>query len=139
GVRDEPGWVDDALGVDLCLQLGRTVVGVDKAFDVLAQAQPELQIGRGQGATSNSAAWPCPTPTHMVAMPRPPPRRRNSCNRLTTSRAPLIPSGCPIAIAPPFTFTLLSSRPSSRTTASDCDAKASFSSTRSSSSTPRPV
>ena len=44
-----------------------------------------------------------------------------------------MPSGCPIAIAPPLTFTRSSSRPSSRMTARLCDAKASFSSTRSSS------
>ena len=35
------------------------------------------------------------------------PRRRSSCSSVTTSRAPLIPSGCPIAIAPPLTFTRL--------------------------------
>ena len=50
-----------------------------------------------------------------------------------------MPSGWPIAIAPPFTLTLAGSRPSSRITASDCDAKASFSSTRSTSPTSTPT
>ncbi|KGX62712.1 hypothetical protein Y025_6322 [Burkholderia pseudomallei TSV32] len=49
---------------------------------------------------------------------------------VVTSRAPDAPSGCPSAIAPPFGFTRASSSatPSSRSTASPCDANASFSS-----------
>ena len=50
---------------------------------------------------------------------------------MTTRRAPLIPSGWPMAIAPPFTFTFSGSSPSSRMTWRLCEAKASFSSTRS--------
>ena len=48
-------------------------------------------------------------------------------------RAPLIPRGCPSAIAPPFglTFSLSSGKPNSRVTASACAAKASFNSKRS--------
>ena len=57
----------------------------------------------------------------------------------TTRRAPLMPSGWPSAIAPPLTFTRSSSRPSSRTTARLCEAKASFSSTRSISPTSTPA
>ena len=49
------------------------------------------------------------------------------------------PSGWPIAMAPPLTLTAAGSRPSSRITATDCDANASFSSTRSSSSRPTPA
>ena len=67
-----------------------------------------------------------------------PSRRRSSCRSETTSRAPLIPSGWPSAIAPPFTLTRSSSRPSSRQTASDCEANASLSSTRSISSIETP-
>ena len=107
GVRNEAPRRDDVLRIHLILQLGRPVVGVDEPLDVPAEPQSELQVtlGRRHDGTSNSAACPWPTPTHIVATPRPPPRRRSSCRRLTTSRAPLIPSGWPIAIAPPFTFT----------------------------------
>ena len=94
---------------------------------------------RASPARSNSAAWPWPTPMQSVARPSRPSRRRSSCSSETTSRAPLIPSGWPIAIAPPLTFTRSGSMPSSRTTASDCDANASFSSTRSMSPTATPV
>ena len=66
-----------------------------------------------------------------VARPRRPSRRRSSCTRATTRRAPLIPSGWPIAIAPPLTLTRSGSSPSSRMTASVCEANASLSSTRS--------
>ncbi len=47
------------------------------------------------------------------------------------SLAPVQPSGCPKAIAPPLIFTLAGSRPTSRITAKACEAKASFNSTRS--------
>src|SRR5213076_123597 len=50
-----------------------------------------------------------------------------------------MPSGWPSAIAPPLTFTFSESRPSSRITARLCDAKASFSSTRSISSSGTPL
>ena len=42
------------------------------------------------------------------------PAAASSCSSETTSRAPLMPSGWPSAIAPPFTFTFSRSRPSSR-------------------------
>ena len=57
---------------------------------------------------------------------------------MTTRRAPLIPSGWPIAMAPPLTLTRSGSSPSSRTTARDWEANASFSSTRSTSSSDDP-
>ena len=82
---------------------------------------------------SKSAACPCPTPTQSVASPYRPSRRRSSCRSETTRRAPLMPSGCPSAMAPPLTLTRSSSRPSSRQTATLCEANASLSSTRSSS------
>ena len=44
---------------------------------------------------SNSAAWPCPTPTHIVAIPYRPPRRRSSWSSVTTRRAPLDPERVP--------------------------------------------
>ena len=54
---------------------------------------------------------------------------------VVTSRAPEQPSGWPSAIAPPFTFSFSCGMPSSRIDASACAANASFSSTRSMSST----
>ena len=50
---------------------------------------------------------------------------------VATIRAPEAPIGWPRAIAPPFTFTLSQSNPSSRPSASVCAAKASLISTRS--------
>src|SRR5579864_6172217 len=37
-------------------------------------------------------AMPCTTPIHIVANPKRPPRRSNSCSRVTTSLAPLHPN-----------------------------------------------
>src|SRR5439155_1226702 len=74
-------------------------------------------------------AMPWPTPMHMVARPYSASRWPISRTSVLTSRAPLLPSGWPSAIAPPLTFTFSSSMPSSRMHASDWDAKASFSST----------
>ena len=101
------------------------------------------------GPAPTIPTWVRLTPPGARTAPPVPARRRRTSSRarsgrpdgaaraggVTTSRAPLIPSGCPIAIAPPFTFTRSSSMPSSRTTASDCEANASFSSTRSTSPT----
>ncbi len=53
-------------------------------------------------------------------------------------RAPLAPSGCPRAIAPPDTLTRAGSRPSSRMQGMACAANASFNSTRSRSATESP-
>ena len=58
-------------------------------------------------------------------------RRRISCTSVTTMRAPEQPTGCPSAIAPPFTLTLAGSRPSSLMQGRAWAANASFSSTRS--------
>ena len=57
---------------------------------------------------------PCPTPMHMVAAARRAPRRRNSCSSVVVIRAPEQPSGWPIAMAPPLTFTRSGSSFSSR-------------------------
>jgi len=53
-------------------------------------------------------------------------RRRNSYSNVITNRVPVAPNGCPNAIAPPLTLTLLRSRPSSFSTDKYCVAKASF-------------
>ena len=60
-----------------------------------------------------------------------------ACFALAVSFAPVQPSGCPSAMAPPCWFTRRSSRERARMTASDCDAKASFNSMTSRSSSER--
>src|SRR3989304_4126928 len=75
---------------------------------------------------------------HSVASPRFGARRFISCSSVTRMRVPLAPIGWPSAIAPPFTFTRSQSQPSSRPTASDCAANASFASIRSISASDRP-
>src|SRR6202035_1796203 len=54
---------------------------------------------------STIIAIPCPPPMQAVASPYFFFRRRNSYNKVITRRVPVAPSGCPNAIAPPFTFT----------------------------------
>ena len=76
-------------------------------------------------------AMPCPPPMHADATPNFFPRRRSSSSSVSTSRAPLAPSGWPIAIAPPFTLTLSRLRPSSFSHARYCGANASLISIRS--------
>src|SRR5579864_6869656 len=88
---------------------------------------------------STIVAIPCPPPMHAVARPYFALRRRNSCSSVITNRVPVAPSGCPRAIAPPLTLTLLRSRPSSFSTARYCPAKASFTSIRSISSSLSPA
>ena len=48
-------------------------------------------------------AIPCPTPMHIVAGRRP--RSSSSWHSVAHKRPPIMPSGCPSAIAPPLTFT----------------------------------
>jgi len=90
-------------------------------------------------ARSNIVASPWPTPTQSDATPRLASRRSISCTSVAASRAPLAPSGWPIAIAPPFTFTRASSNFSSRMHATACAANASLISKRSIASTPTPA
>ena len=71
--------------------------------------------------------------------PAPRPAARISCSSVTRIRVPVQPMGWPSAIAPPLTFTRARSIGRSRSTASTCGANASFSSTRSKSSSVRPV
>ena len=79
-------------------------------------------------------AAPWPTPTHMVARPYLPPRCFNSCSRVADIRAPLQPSGWPIAMTPPFTFTLAASSPNILELAIPTTEKASLNSKKSTSS-----
>jgi hypothetical protein len=48
---------------------------------------------------------PMPAPMHWVARPYLPPLRRSSCATVLTRRAPVAPSGWPMAIEPPLTLT----------------------------------
>ena len=53
---------------------------------------------------SSTKATPCPPPTHSAARPRRAPRRRISSSSVSSSRAPLAPTGWPSAMAPPLTL-----------------------------------
>ena len=80
-----------------------------------------------------------PPPMHSVASPFFASRFVISCSNVTNTRAPDAPIGCPMAIAPPFTFTFAVSQPRSLFTARACAAKASLASIRSRSSTFQPA
>ena len=84
-------------------------------------------------------ATPMPPPMHRVASPFLPPERFSSCSRVVRMRAPEAPIGWPMAMAPPLTFTLAGSRPSSFSTHRLWAAKASLDSTRSRSATVQPA
>ena len=79
-----------------------------------------------------------PPPTHMVTIPYRAFRRFISRMMVAVSLAPVHPSGCPKAMAPPLGFTRSGSSPASWITASDCAAKASFNSITSMSSKLQP-
>src|SRR5260370_14949783 len=80
---------------------------------------------------STIIAIPCPPPMHAVANPYRKPFRRSSFTSVITTRVPLAPSGCPSAIAPPFTLVLSRFSPNTFSTARYCAANAPFTSTRS--------
>mmetsp|Transcript_1284 Transcript_1284/g.2088 ORF Transcript_1284/g.2088 Transcript_1284/m.2088 type:complete len:216 (+) Transcript_1284:124-771(+) len=88
--------------------------------------------------TSKRPAAPIPPPTHMVTTTLLAPRRLPSRRMWPTCLDPVMPNGWPIDIAPPFTFILLWSIPSTSAHRSGTTAKASLSSQRSMSSTLRP-
>src|ERR1039458_2287567 len=77
---------------------------------------------------SSAIAIPMPPLTHSVATPRFVLRFSISCSRVTVMRVPVHPMGCPIAIAPPFTFSRSRLKFSVRSHASTCAANASFNS-----------
>ena len=54
---------------------------------------------------STAMAVASPPPMHNAATPRFNPRRFKACNSVATIRAPVAPTGCPNAQAPPFTLT----------------------------------
>src|SRR5699024_4182497 len=92
-----------------------------------------------QETLSMMRARPWPPPTHRVARPNWPSRSRRPLIKVVVMRAPVEPQGWPSAIAPPWTLSLSWSMPRSSADGMTCAAKASFSSTRSMSSMPRPA
>jgi hypothetical protein len=52
-----------------------------------------------------------PPPSHMVCRPYRPPRCSSALTRVVMMRAPLAPSGWPVAMAPPLTLVLARSAP----------------------------
>jgi hypothetical protein len=67
-----------------------------------------------------------PPPLHKEAIPYLPLLAYRTFIKESTTLAPLIPIGWPIAIAPPFTFTLLTSKSINLRLASTVTAKASL-------------
>eukprot|EP00043_Microstomoeca_roanoka_P023604 m.258924 g.258924 ORF g.258924 m.258924 type:complete len:349 (+) comp32889_c0_seq1:304-1350(+) len=100
---------------------------------------PRWGDGSGGYGRSRHMATPMPPPMHSVARPFFEPRRCISNSRVFRIRAPEAPIGWPMAMAPPFTFTMDGSQPISLLTAQACAAKASFASTRSRSSAFQPA
>jgi hypothetical protein len=96
-----------------------------------------LQLRDSCKSPQISPPRPCPRHAHGHH-PVLHPRRGISRSSVAVSFAPVHPSGCPSAIAPPFTFTFAGSIPSTLITASACAANASFSSIRPMSSSVSP-
>jgi len=67
-----------------------------------------------------------PPPLHRLAIPYLPPFYYRTVIRLNNTLLPLIPIGCPIDIAPPFTFTLFISKSYSLAFTNVVTANASF-------------
>src|SRR6185436_14101683 len=88
---------------------------------------------------SNSPAAPMPPPTHIVTTPYFAPRRLPSISRWPAMRAPDMPYGWPIEIAPPETLSLSFGMPSLSRMYSTWLANASFSSQMPMSSIDRPL
>src|SRR3984893_17097830 len=84
-------------------------------------------------------ATPMPPPMHSVISARRALRRSSSSTMVPAIIAPVAPSGWPIAMAPPLTFSFSSGMSRSFWNFSTTDAKASLSSNRSMSSTVRPA
>src|SRR5918993_1355209 len=82
---------------------------------------------------------PMPPPIQSVTRPYWPPVRARWCSILTVRTAPVAPMGCPRATAPPTGFIFSSGISSVSSTAIAMDAKASFASTASRSSTESPA
>src|SRR4051812_23326090 len=146
--RQRPVLVLEAIKVrqDLCIHelvrgpcdqpvFVRQLLGCEDALSRGLFEEPRAPFGwcccGGCHRRSKMPAAPIPPPTHMLTRPYRAFRRRISYNSVVVSFAPVQPSGCPNAMAPPLTFSLSGSIGSSRRHASTCAANASFNSTRS--------
>jgi hypothetical protein len=58
-----------------------------------------------QYSATNNPAMPIPEPTHILVSPTFLPVRLSSVNKVDICLAPVVPKGCPNAIAPPLGFT----------------------------------
>src|SRR5690554_1225773 len=115
--------------------------GVGAEPDDIAGVRRHLRLIQNhiQHQRSTARATPIPPPMHKVARPFLASRRTISCSRVTRIRQPEAPIGWPMAMAPPFTLTLLVSQPMSRLTEMAWAAKASLASIRSSSAAVQPA
>ena len=84
---------------------------IDKSnhiFSNLAQIQTIFESCNQrclQYSATNNPAMPIPEPTHILVSPTFLPVRLSSVNKVDTCLAPVVPKGCPNAIAPPLGFT----------------------------------
>lgn len=71
-----------------------------------------LTLNRYVYSLSMTAAAPIPVPMHIEITPNFPPVLLSSGRRVAICLAPVHPSGCPRAMAPPFGLSFLVSTPS---------------------------
>ncbi|VEU39694.1 unnamed protein product [Pseudo-nitzschia multistriata] len=81
---------------------------------------------RDSVSTSNTAAAPIPVPMHIDTTPNRSLRRCNSFSKVAICRAPVHPSGCPRAMAPPLGLTFAGSMFKISMHQLACEAKASL-------------
>jgi len=79
------------------------------------QSTSQSRIVTSLNLTQSSHILCCACNTHTI-----------SCTRLAVIRLPEAPTGCPTAMAPPFTFVFSRSRPRTFCTDKNCAANASF-------------
>src|SRR5450631_2518533 len=87
---------------------GRQLPGKRPLVVYQARKTPTLQ------SRSTIIAMPWPPPTHIVSSPIDLSWKSREFSRVPVMRAPVMPNGCPTAIAPPLTLSLSRSMPRSR-------------------------
>src|SRR5215470_2464837 len=78
---------------------------------LLATPSRRLPLTSPQESRSTIMAMPCPPPTHIVSRPNVLSWNWRLFSRVEVIRAPVMPNGCPTAIAPPLTLSLSMSIP----------------------------
>ena len=139
---DDLAELADDFGVDHVHRTARHVPGNERnpvgvGFETKVGQVHDKSPCRDQ-TRSMIVAVPMPPPMHNVISAVPLPVRSSSSSAVPRIIAPVAPSGCPIAIAPPFTLTLLSSRSNAWRKRSTTEANASLISKRSMSSIDMP-